>query len=306
MRYPLRLSIHFLFTCLILLSSGFLWAQEPHYMVFSSAKELQAYLRWTPDAVPLIGAHRGAPQPGFAENSLEAFENALRYAPCVIECDVRKSKDGVLVMMHDKTLERTTTGRGLVRDYTLAELRKLHLKDPGGNITPYRIPTLGEVLEWARARTIVELDVKTPVTAEEIVEAIGRHRAVSYTIVIAYNRDSVLRYHHLNPELVISAPADGPEAVKRLLELPIPPENLIGFVGVSEPAQEVYKQLHARGIRAILGTLGNLDRSARARGVEVYLRLLRNGADMFATDNVPLAAKAIQIFTEEKQPAGVH
>jgi len=290
--------IFFILISLLLISLPY--AQEENYRYFTDVQQLQAYLRWSPERVPLIGAHRGGPMPGYPENSLVAFENSLKYAPSMIETDVRKSKDGYLVIMHDETLDRTTTGTGRVSDYTLAELRKLRLKDPTGQVTEYRIPTLGEVLEWARGRTIVQLDIKKPVTPEEIVQAIRRHQALSYTIVITYNRESALRYYQLNPELVLSVSATGMEGTRRLLETALPTRNMIAFVGVSQPSPQVYEMLHNKGIRAILGTMGNLDRSAEKRGVRVYINLLENGADVLATDNIPLAAEAIRLYMKQK------
>ncbi|WP_367211021.1 glycerophosphodiester phosphodiesterase family protein [Sphingobacterium sp. R2] len=72
-----------------------------------------------------IAAHRGAhlKQP---ENSIAAIEEAIRQGASVVEVDVRASKDGVLVLMHDKTVNRTTTGQGEVAKHTYAELQKLH------------------------------------------------------------------------------------------------------------------------------------------------------------------------------------
>ncbi len=273
---------------------------QAHYLSFRNVEQLQAYLRWRPDAEPLIGAHRGGPMPGYPENSLASFEHVLTYAPCLIECDVRRTRDSVLVMMHDPTLDRTTTGKGNVSDYTLAELRQLFLKDPTGAVTPYRIPTLGEVLEWARGRAILELDVKKPVTPGEILDAIQRHDALAYVVVITYNLESALLYHRLNPDLVISASAQGIEGTRRLVESGIPARNLIAFVGVSEPKPGVYSLLHQFGIRAILGVLGNLDRRAARRGEQVYVNLLEHGADVLATDNVPMVARAIEEFLQRR------
>jgi glycerophosphoryl diester phosphodiesterase len=275
---------------------------EKHYQFFSSVEELQNYLGWSPEKTPLASAHRGGPMPGqgrggFPENCLATFENALVYAPCLIECDVRKSKDGQLFLLHDETLDRTTTGSGAISEHTSVELQKLFLKDEAGKRTAYRIPTLSEALEWARGKAILTLDVKKGIMAEEIVEIIARHKAESYTTVITYTLESALRYHELNPDLVISASAVGLEATRRLLESGINPRNLLGFVGVYEPPREIYELLHQHGIRAILGTIGNLDRKAEKEGIDVYVDLLKNGADILATDNVPLAAEAIEKFS---------
>ncbi|MCD6204706.1 MAG: glycerophosphodiester phosphodiesterase family protein [Candidatus Marinimicrobia bacterium] len=275
---------------LILSLSVFLQAQEKHYLAFESPVQLQEYFRWSPDKAPIISAHRGGPMEGYPENCIETFEHALLYAPCLLECDVAKSKDSVLVMMHDRTLDRTTTGSGPVGDYTLEELRRLYLKDNQGNVTPYRIPTLAEVLDWARGRAIVELDIKRSITPEEIVAMIREKQALNYTVVITYDTETAKQYHTLEPQLMISASARGIEGTQRLLESGIDPKCIVAFVGVYEPEKEVYDLLHENGIQAILGTMGNLDRKAEKHGISVYKKLIGNGADILATNNVPLAA----------------
>ena len=105
----------------------------------------------------LIAAHRGdwfwAP-----ENSIAAFRNCIEAGIDILEIDVRLSKDGIPVVIHDLTLERTTTGSGKVADFTLAELKQLYLKDAVEVVTKESIPTLEEVLLLCKNRIIVYLD----------------------------------------------------------------------------------------------------------------------------------------------------
>jgi len=269
-------------------------AQEKHYVSFETPGELQEYLRWSPKRQPLISAHRGGPMNGFPENCIETFENALVYAPCLIECDVAKTKDSVLVMMHDRILNRTTTGEGGIGGYTLEELKKLKLRDNQGNVTPYQIPTLAEVLDWARDKAIIELDIKKPVTPDEIAMIVREKQAEKFTVVITYDIPATVYYHRLNPRMMISASAKGVEGVRRLLESGVDPKCLVAFVGVYEPSKDVYDLLHENGIRAILGTMGNLDKKAEKHGLRVYKQLLKNGADILATNNISLAARVIE------------
>ncbi|MBN2281162.1 MAG: glycerophosphodiester phosphodiesterase family protein [Candidatus Marinimicrobia bacterium] len=267
--------------------------QSDHYLAFKDVESLQKHLRWSPDREPIISAHRGGPMSGFPENCIETFENALKYAPCLIECDVAKTKDSMLVMMHDHTLDRTTTGHGYIGDYTLAELKELHLKDNQGAITDFKIPTLSEVLDWGRGRAIVELDIKRSISPEEIVAIIESNNAASYTMVITYNISDAQEYHRLNPQLVISATARSVDGVQRLLNSGIDTRCLVAFTGVSEPDPAVYQLLHDNGMMAILGTMGNLDRRAEKLGEKVYRDLVIKGADILATDNIQLAAKIL-------------
>ena len=266
---------------------------QPHYISFSNPGELHEYLRWHPDRSPLISAHRGSASPGLPENCIATFEHALCLAPCLIECDVRKSKDGVLVLMHDSDLERTTTGKGQVDSLLLNQLRHLNLVDAGGTVTEHKIPTLSEALRWAMGRAILQLDIKGAVTPHEVVQAIRAEDAESHAIVITYNLDTAELYHGLDDDLVLSCSARGTEGVTRLLASGIPPANVVAFVGVYEPPAEVYALLHEKGICAILGTMGNLDRKARSSGIQVYAELLRNGADILATDEVELVSEAV-------------
>jgi glycerophosphoryl diester phosphodiesterase len=268
-------------------------APQPHYISFDKPTELHEYLRWRPDRPPLLSAHRGGPSPGFPENCIATFERSLCFAPCLIECDVRKSKDGVMVLMHDRSLDRTTTGKGLVESLSLTQLRQLSLVDANGTVTEYKIPTLLEALRWAKGRAILELDIKDIVTPHEVVEAIKTEDAESCVIAITYDLRTAELYHSLDDKLVLSCSARGIEGVTRLLESSIPATNLIAFLGVYEPPREVYALLHEKAICAILGTMGNLDRKARRNGIQVYVELLRNGADILATDEVELASEAV-------------
>src|SRR6185312_2950197 len=100
-----------------------------------------------------VVGHRGAM--GYCpENTLASFQRGLELGADWIELDVHLSRDGALIVIHDETLERTTDGHGLVRDHTLAELKQLDAGDG------QRIPTLSEVLAWARQRdTIVDIEI---------------------------------------------------------------------------------------------------------------------------------------------------
>jgi len=110
---------------------------------------------------PWVIAHRGAS--GYApENTLAAFERAVQLGATFIETDLHLTRDARFVAIHDATLERTTNGKGSVHDFTLAELRRL---DAGmwydREYMGQRIPTLDEVLEFARKHDVIfYLEVK--------------------------------------------------------------------------------------------------------------------------------------------------
>ena len=101
-------------------------------------------------AASLLAAHRGGALL-WPENSLRAFRGALDLGADYLEFDVHLSRDGEVIVIHDPTLDRTTTGTGPVRERTLAELRRLRLKDRGGAATEEPIPTLDDVAARPRA-----------------------------------------------------------------------------------------------------------------------------------------------------------
>ena len=268
-----------------------------HYRAFASADALAAYLRPDSEAGKLISAHRGGAGPAYPENALATFEHTLRYAPALIESDVRMSGDSVLVLMHDETLERTTTGEGAVAAWPFAALRTLLLEDARGIITPFRIPSLAEALAWAEGRTVLTLDVKPEVPPERIVEAVRRAGAEDRVVIITYTLNSLLTYHRLAPDVLLSAYVTTEDDVQRLLDSPIDLSRLIAFVGVSEADTAVLARLHEHNIRAVLGTFGTVDERARQGGPEVYQALLDRGVGVLATDVPVVAARALANYS---------
>jgi glycerophosphoryl diester phosphodiesterase len=109
----------------------------------------------------LVAAHRGdwrnAP-----ENSLQGYKLAIEMGVDIIEVDLNKTSDGVLVIMHDETIDRTTNGKGKPSDYTLEQLKKFHLRNGLGVVTDHTIPTLEEVMLLAKGKVLVNLDKSYP------------------------------------------------------------------------------------------------------------------------------------------------
>lgn len=105
----------------------------------------------------LVVAHRGdwryAP-----ENSIAAIEHSIAIGVDVVEVDLQMTADSVLILMHDNTLDRTTTGRGKVSDWTMDAIRTLNLKNGADIYTKHKVPTLEEALNVAKGKILVNLD----------------------------------------------------------------------------------------------------------------------------------------------------
>lgn len=111
-----------------------------------------------PDNQSVIVASHRADWRNFPENSIEGIESAITMGVDIVELDVHMTKDSVLILMHDSTLDRTSTGHGKIADATLEEIKALNLKN-GCNIrTIHKIPTLEEALLTAKGRVMVNLD----------------------------------------------------------------------------------------------------------------------------------------------------
>lgn len=262
----------------------------------TSVDELYRFLTYHEKRYPLISVHRGGASKGFPENALETFENNFRQQPIVVECDVRTTKDGILVLMHDETLDRTTTGSGRLLDVEFSALKKLKLKDAEGNVTAYRIPTLDEALQWGAGKVIFTLDVKRDVSYASVIDAIRRNKAEAYCVVITYSADQAAVVHQLAPDMMISASIQSASDLLRLNDNNIPDNRLIAFVGTREADKALYNLLHEHGILCILGTMGNLDKQAAVRGDTVYTALVERGADILSTDRPFEAGKALQSY----------
>src|SRR5690606_4168185 len=267
---------------------------------FEGIDDLYRFLTYSENRVPLVSAHRGGPDTDYPENAIETFQRVASKMPAITECDIALTKDSVLVLMHDETVDRTTTGKGKVNRHTLAELKELHLKDPAGKVTNYRIPTLEEALRWGIGQVIFTLDVKRNVPYQLVVDAIRKTKSEAYAVIITYNANQAAVVHNLAPDLMISASIKNVEDLIRLNDLDIPDTRLVAFIGTSQADKNLTDLLHQHGILCILGTIGNLDRQAQQRGEQVYAEYIENGADILSTDRPFQAAKTLDYYSKQR------
>jgi glycerophosphoryl diester phosphodiesterase len=191
---------------------------------------------WIGRPQPLIIAHRGH-SIAVPENTLQAYRRAIELGVEMIECDVNMTRDGVLVMIHDWTLDRTTSGRGRVEDVTLDELQRL---DAGGPFDPafagVRVPTTAETLDLAREAGILmcfEVKGETPAhyrrVAEALVDLFVERDALEWAFMSSYDHPALAAARAKVPELLLAperlpddVPADPAEAVRQAAALGAP------------------------------------------------------------------------------------
>lgn len=266
-------------------------ASRLHRIDPQTPQGLQDLFKHTGEALAFVSAHRGGARKGFPENCIATFENTLRHTFAILEIDPRYTKDGAIVLHHDPTLGRTTTGLGRVADLTLPELKRLRLKDTEGNVTEFQVPTLDEVLEWARGRTILVLDQKdVPVAAR--VKKIEEHKAEAYAMLIVSNFKDVQVCHALNPKIMMEVMIPDRAKFAQFDQLGVPWRNVVAFVGHT-PSEDtaLYESIHAKGASCMVGSSRNLDRQFIRREVTNlkliepgYRAFLQRGADLIETD----------------------
>lgn len=242
-----------------------------------------------------ISAHRGGGDyKGYPENCIESFAWLANQMPVTIECDIVMTKDSVLMMLHDNTFEHTTIGKGRLMDSSFAYSQTLLLKDNLGNLTQFRIPTLEQVLIRGKGKVTYTLDVKRSVPFEKVVALVQQHKAHSYASIITYNAEDAARVHQLDKEVMISVTIRNEEEYNRHKAAGIPDHRMIAFVGTRESNAAWLQTLHSKGIRCILGTLGNLDKMAASKGDHLYQAWYTTGTDIMGTDRPVEAWKALR------------
>jgi glycerophosphoryl diester phosphodiesterase len=172
---------------------------------FPALVALLVAIVFLPSAQPQKGpiyviAHR-ADHVHHAENSIAAIESAAAIGADYAELDVRTTKDGKLVLMHDKTVDRTTNGRGAVKDMGAGEIARLNFRGYGGSV-----PTFDEALDAAKGKIQVYLDWKDA-TPEAIFQALKAHGMLEHVVVYG-GRDQLHRLQELAPGIRLMPEAD--------------------------------------------------------------------------------------------------
>ena len=236
----------------------------------------------------LLQAHRAGDRPSAAENSLAAIEASLADGALFMEIDVARTADGTLILMHDDTLDRTTTGSGPVGDFTYAELSHLTLVDVNGRDTGEPIPTLADALVALNGRGIAQIDRKAPTTFDEIAAVIDAAGATDRVVMITYSLDDALDLHRRSPELLISTGLRSLDDVATLENAGADLSRFTAWLGLGRGKPALDDGLAARGIETSFG-----DFRAEAEGTVDYRQMAENGAEVLSVDDVPAAARVL-------------
>ncbi len=151
-----------------------------------------------PEWTVLNIAHRGGIVSGYAENTLAAYRQAISYGVDVIEIDLRGTRDGEVIILHDETLDRTTDGTGKVTDRSLGEVKQLNAGRGES------IPTYAEVLELVAGtgvKLLLDIKVSPVLDKGKVVRLTESHGAVLDVIVGVRTLDDLRQFRRLNPNI---------------------------------------------------------------------------------------------------------
>ncbi len=244
-----------------------------------SGKEVYSW-----SGIRLVG-HRGTVK--FApENTLAGINKAIELGAHLIEIDIRETKDGHLVLMHDDTVDRTTNGAGPVTDLTLAELKEL---DAGSwfrtEFSGERVPTLSEALDAMAGRALPDLDFKAGDPAKLIDIVKGKQLLGMLTLYcgnwdLLHKTLSLSSAFHARPTIPM-----GRFGLAKLVEELDPPIVNMDWADVSET---LIREVHLGGKKAFVNTMGDGDNAFAINAA------IDAGADYIQSDHLDILASVAE------------
>ena len=250
----------------------------------------------------------------FPENSLEAIESAIQMGVDIVELDVHRTADGELVVCHDRTINRTTNGKGKISELTLEYIRSRYLRAGHGATTRYKMPTLAEALDLCNGRVLINLDkainyydqvmemlverkmadqviMKSTKSPEAMKEFFSKHKVnMLYMPIINYNAKSWGKHEQLFNEYLST-------------DLPFIAYEMC-WDGSLKGEAKVFKKVVKSGKRLWINTLwgslcggresGYYDDRAVGNEEKIYGKILSYGASMIQTDRPEMLIKYLE------------
>lgn len=272
----LRCSIFFLLCSFVAFSQG-------------KADALRRTLLDASSPTVMVAAHR-ATHNKFPENSLSAIKESIRIGVDIIEIDVKVSKDGIPFLMHDRTLDRTTTGTGDPEELTWVQLQHLFIVDKGKK-TMLKIPSLQEALKLAHGQILVDLDLKTD-RVEHVIEVVKKTETGDIVLFFDSDYDVLSRIQKADRDFMIMPRAHSLVEVDSVISIFDPPVVHIDF---SFYTPECVNTIQYSSARVWINALGAPDEDLR-RGKEkrALRKLLQHGASIVQTDEPQLLLLALR------------
>lgn len=239
----------------------------------------------TRDFKTWMSAHRGGAALA-PENTLASFRNGLKFNPDFLEMDVHLTKDGVPVVIHDGTIDRTTNGSGRVVNYTLAELQEFNAaaKFSGGDFGPQVIPAFAQVLDLAKDTGVrVEVEIKPTADVlryngieQKVLDELAARGMLDRARIMAFEFDTLLRAKEIRPHVQTIALLSLAFLGNTTAYQPVPALDYIATIGVDGIGvnkdlvkHTLVDEAHRRGMRVGLWTVDSEEEIKKFIGMGV-------------------------------------
>jgi glycerophosphoryl diester phosphodiesterase len=233
-------------------------------------------------------AHRGASRHA-PENTIAAFDAAIALGAHAVELDVRTSADGVLVVMHDSTVDRTTDGSGEVGAMSWAELQALVVPSEFDGVPDQSVPSFLEALEHIDGRLVVDVDVKDA-EAEAMAADIAAAGMVDRVFLLSKSVEKAEAYRAADPAIAIMPNLEAPEQIEDYAHLE-PELAEVDFLDIAEAAPGFAEHgvrlfTHGLGFEAVAAGNGTVEES--------WAGMVDDGAQVIQTDYPELLVPWLQ------------
>ncbi len=238
----------------------------------------------------MLCAHRGGMYDNHAENSLltlEYLEKSLTPAPVMAEVDIRKSKDGTLWLLHDNTLERTTTGTGKIEDSTDEYLESLKLRNGKGDVTGESIPTFDQLLNFVSKRNIfLMLDVKID-DWKQVLDLVKSKNAIDKCLVLTFKPENSRKVHELSPNILVSCLVKDRNDWSEISKI-VSPNVMMAYTNKTTPG-DVIKEMKSKNILLVTDASETTTNDSKIYPAEFYKSI---GVNVLVTD-LPVEVNAL-------------
>ncbi len=266
-------------------SMGTGWGQR-------NVKEIKKDLLNSASNTVLVASHR-ATHNNFPENSIPAIKESIRLGVDILEIDVKVTTDGIPVLMHDGTINRTTTGKGKLEEMSFEQLNQFFLVDKGV-VTKYKIPTLEETLLLAKGHILVDLDLKTDKLGP-ILEVIKKTKTEDIVLFFDDDYNSLSFFDKKNKDFMMMPRAHSLAEADSAIALFQPEVVHIDF---SFYTPEVVNTIKKHKARVWINALGPVDIAiGNGKEEEALSQLLKNGANIIQTDE---PERLLKLLKEKK------
>lgn len=261
--------------------------------------------------IGVVSAHRGGHAPGFPENALSTNRHTVGLVPVFLEGDVQVTKDGVLVLNHDDTLDRTSTGKGKISDQTWAELKSVRLKDTQGKVTDQGLALFSDWLAFGKDKAILQVDLKPTTGDEKVVAAVRAAGAEDRVVYVTYTQEQARHVLSLSPKTLVSLPVRNRAEFESHKAAGLMGPNVIAMLLPVKDDPALYGDVAATGAPiADLGAMWGPDsadaRWTSAKDDELYLsRQTEFHAQIVPSDHALRAGAAFQASPDYRKRLAV-